>query len=156
MKKFRSNLWRLQEIRKAVTSRCETDLAEAIRSFEKAHAEHLEWRAVISSAAEDAQKQSLHSMPFRDCIAHRAWFQHLADCLCRSARECKSKEVEVESRREDLKKAMMEEKVVENLSKRERKEWLKQLHQSEQKEMDEAAAQCALRHIGPSFEDSIH
>lgn len=155
MKKFHSNLHRLQEIRQAVTSRCEADLAHSMRALEEVRGQHLQWKTSLAGVQGAVEKQSLQPhVPHQECLALRAWFQHLAACLHRTEADCQRKTSEMESRRENLKKAMMNQKVVENLALRERKEWMNTLHQAEQKEMDEAAAQCCLRRVIPPGQSS--
>lgn len=156
MKKFESNLHRLKDIRQAATTRCETDLAQAQRALEEALSRQLHWKNSLAAAEGTLEKQSLQPcVSQQECIAHRAWFQHLADCLHKNKIDCQKKDDEVAARREKLKKAMMDQKVVENLSLRERNEWLKQLRKAEQKETDEAAAQCTLRNVIPSTNDPL-
>jgi flagellar export protein FliJ len=146
MKKFKSNLSRLHDIRKAMTNRCEASLAESMQSLAESQANHLYWQDAVSLAAENASTQTHQANTrFLECLAHRAWFQHLTSSLFQAGRHCQAKEAEVDSRREALKQAMMDEKVIENLSLRERQEWLQKMRREEQKETDEIATQNALR-----------
>jgi flagellar export protein FliJ len=146
MRKFKSNLTRLHDLRKAMTSRCEASLAESIHALTESRTQQKSWEQAVALAAEDAAKQvKQKDTPLLDCLTQRAWFQHLTNSLLQAGQYCQEKEIEVDLRRNELNRAMMDQKVIKNLSSRERKEWLQKVRQEEQKEMDEIAIQNSFR-----------
>lgn len=143
MKRFRCSLQRVLDVREAVVSRCEAQLAESERELAARKAEQ-EACAEALRRASHQEVETQARQPTRsvgECRAHRAWYEYLTDCLHRSHHAAEQEHGRVHQRRTELQKAMMDQKVIENLSKRERYDWLERLRRAEQKDMDEAASQ---------------
>ena len=146
MKRFKCSLQRVMDVREVAVSQCEIMLAESNRALNARRAEHRQCGEEIRQAAEEILAKTANPVqPSRDCLAQRAWFQHLADRLQRAGQATQKESANVDSRRTILKKAMLEHKVIENLSHRERCTWLERLRQSEQKSMDEVASETHQR-----------
>lgn len=146
MKRFKYSLQRVLDVREAAVSRCEALLAESERSLEARRTERRHCGEALRVASGDVEKQAGKKvLPFRECLAHRAWFEHLADRFQRAGRAMTEELAAVGERRNELQKAMMDHKVIENLSHRERCEWLQRVRYAEQKTMDEVAAASTRR-----------
>lgn len=156
MKRFKCSLQRVLDVREAVVSRCEAQLAESERALAARRAEQEAYRAALSEASRREVETHMRqpTRPVAECRAHRAWYEHLTDCLHRTHRAAEQEHGRVNQRRAELQKAMMDQKVIENLSQRERYDWLERLRRSEQKDMDEAASQ-RQRHRRYTTEDSM-
>ena len=141
MKRFKCSLQRVMDVREVAVSQCEAMLAESNRALNARRAEHYKCHEELHLASEKILAESEKSVqPFRECLAQRAWFQHLSDRLQHAAQATQKESAKVDVRRANLKKALLEHKVIENLSRRERCDWLEQLRQTEQKTMDEVAS----------------
>ncbi len=146
MKRFKYSLQRVLDVREAAVSRCEALLAESERSLEARRKERRHCGEALRMASGDVEKQAQQKvLPFRECLAHRAWFEHLADRFQRAGRAMTEELAAVGERRDELQKAMMDHKVIENLSHRERCEWLQRMRYAEQKTMDEVASASTRR-----------
>jgi len=146
MKRFKCSLQRVMDVREVAVSQCEIMLAESSRALNARRAEHRQCGEDIRQAAEEITAKTTNPVqPFRECLAQRAWFQHLTDRLQRAGQATQKESANVDSRRTNLKQAMLEHKVIENLSRRERCNWLERLRQSEQKSMDEVASETHQR-----------
>lgn len=146
MKRFKYSLQRVLDVREAAVSRCEALLAESERSLEARRKERRHCGEALRVASDHAEKQAEKKvLPFRECLAHRAWFEHLADRFQQAGRAVTDGLTAVGERRGELQKAMMDHKVIENLSHRERCEWLQRMRYAEQKTMDEVASSSKLR-----------
>ncbi len=141
MKRFKYSLQRVMDVREVAVSQCEIMLAESNRALNACRAEHHQCVEDIRHAADDMMTEAETPVqPFRKCLAERAWFVHLSDRLHRAWRATQKESATVDTRRTNLKKAMLAHKVIENLSRRERGHWLELMRQTEQKNMDEVAA----------------
>ena len=156
MKRFKCSLQRVLDVREVAVNQCEALLAESNRALNARQAEHRQCGEELHRASEkilaDARRAG---RPFRECLAERAWFQHLSERLQSAGKATRQESAAVDARRSNLQKAMLEHKVIENLSRRERCDWLERLRQAEQKSMDEVASgtverrKHASRHSGP-------
>ncbi len=141
MKRFKCSLQRVMDVREVAVSQCEAMLAESNRALNARRAEHQKCDAELHQASETITAGTGKTVqPFRECLAQRAWFQHLSDRLQHAAQATQKESAKVDVRRANLKKALLEHKVIENLSRRERCDWLEQVRQTEQKTMDEVAS----------------
>ncbi len=146
MKRFKYSLQRVLDVREAAVSRCEALLAESERSLETRRKERRHCGEALKDASAHAEEQAGHkTIPFQECLAQRAWFEHLADRFQRAGLAVTKEATVVGDRRNDLKKAVMDHKVIENMSHRERCEWLQRMRYAEQKVMDEVAASSGRR-----------
>jgi flagellar export protein FliJ len=155
MKRFQCSLQRVLDVREAVVTRCEAKLAESERVLQARRREHETYTQEIRKATV-AEGQTTAARPLIECKAGRAWLAHLADCVHRAGRAAEKEQVVVGARRADLQKAMMEHKVIENLSRRERYDWLERLRNAEQKDMDEAASQTHRKKQFTRAADDVH
>ena len=146
MKRFKYSLQRVLDVREVALNQCEALLAESKRALHARQAEQRQCGDALRQASEAIVKNPSSVHPARECLEERAWFQHLADRLQRAGQAAQKAVVAVDHRRANLKKALMDHKVIENLSRRERCTWLEQLRHAEQKSMDEVAAQTRERH----------
>ena len=141
MKRFKCSLQRVMDVREVAVSQCEAMLAESNRALNARRAEHRKCDEELHRASEKIMAESEKSaQPFHECLAQRAWFQHLSERVQHAAQATQKESAKVDIRRANLKKALLEHKVIENLSRRERCDWLEQLRQTEQKTMDEVAS----------------
>ena len=157
MKRFKCSLQRVLDVREVAVNQCEALLAESNRALNARKAEHRRCGEELHRASEKIQADAQRAgRPSHECLAERAWFQHLAERLQHAGKATQQESAAVETRRGNLKKAMMEHKVIENLSRRERCAWLEQMRMTEQKAMDEVAAgtierrKHSARHAGAS------
>ena len=141
MKRFKYSLQRVMDVREVAVSQCEIKLAESNRALNARRAEHRQCGEDVRQAAEEISAETATPVqPFCKCLAQRAWFEHLADRLQCAWRAAQQESATVDTRRTNLKKAMLAHKVIENLSRRERCTWLELVRQTEQKTMDEVAS----------------
>lgn len=141
MKRFKCSLQRVMDVREVAVSQCEAMLAESNRALNARRAEHRQCGEDLQRASENIENEAKQPVqPFRECLAQRAWFHHLADRLRGAAQATQKESAAVTVRRNNLQKALLEHKVIENLSRRERCDWLNHQRQTEQKTMDEVAA----------------
>ncbi|NLG35737.1 MAG: hypothetical protein GX548_10330 [Lentisphaerae bacterium] len=141
MKRFRYSLQRVLDIRELAVTQCEAMLAESKRALQARQAEEHQFGSAMRKASDDILSTSTRTpQPSRDCAAQRVWFQYLADCHQQAVQATRQEDERVDQRRAKLTRAMLEHKVIENLSRRERCEWLERLRLAEQKTMDEVAA----------------
>ena len=145
MKRFKYSLQRVLDVREVALNQCEAMLAESQRALRARQAEQRQCGEALRQASEAMVKAPASVRPARECLAQRAWFQHLSDRLQRAGHAAQKEADTVDHRRADLQKALMDHKVIENLSRRERCSWLAQLRTAEQKNMDEVAAQTRER-----------
>ena len=140
MKRFKYSLQRVLDVREVALNQCEALLAESKRALNARRAEQHLCGEALRQASDAIVKTPSSVHPARECLEQRAWFQHLADRLQRAGQAAQKEVAAVDHRRANLKKALMDHKVIENLSRRERCDWLEQLRQTEQKTMDEVAS----------------
>lgn len=146
MKKFQYSLQRVLDVRDAVVSRRKTQLAEAERELMTLQHELCRCEDVVRVTADSLQaSQGCAPITGVECTRQRAWFHHLADRLRFVVEAERTQQGEVRNRREVLKKAMMDRKVMESMARRERQHWAHQWRDAERKEMDEVAASVFLR-----------
>ena len=141
MKRFKYSLQRVLDVREVTVTRCEAMLAGSERSLQARKTEERQCGSALQQAADqivDVAKKK--TVPSHECLVQEAWVQHLADRLQQAAKATKKETVAVDNRRTELKKAMMEHKVIENLSRRERSDWAERMRIAEQKSMDEIAS----------------
>ncbi len=140
MKAFTYRLQRVLDAREAATSRCETQLAQSERELAAFRGEQENCQQVLhqctSAQLEVTTKTTLSAGEHR---LQLAWKHHLTDRLDHAIHAVSRQIVTVTKRREDLKKALIEKKVMESLSKRERQAWLEKIGKLEQNIQDEQA-----------------
>jgi flagellar export protein FliJ len=147
MKRFKYSLQRVLDVREVAVTRCEATLAGSERSLQVKKSEESRCHKALRQAAEtvgDKTKPNL-VLPSHECIAERAWLEHLSDRVHRAAHATQKQIATVDAHRRELAKAMLDHKVIENLSHRERAEWLENVRIAEQKSMDEIASQTIER-----------
>lgn len=149
MKRFRYSLQRVLDVRDAVVSRCETQLAAAERELLSIQREMCRYEVAVRETSDSVRAaQNRASMTSGECARQRAWYHHLADRLRSVVEAEKTQQGEVYRQREILRKAMMERKVMESMARRERQQWAHQWRDVERKEMDEVAGTVFLRETG--------
>ena len=143
MKRFKYSLQRVLEVREVAVSRCEAILAGSERRLRDRQEEERHCGAALGVASDELVRAaaSKNVRPAHECIAQRAWVEHLADRSRSAAVASQKQSAAVDKHRSELRKAMVDHKVIENLSHRERAEWLADVRRTEQKFMDEIAAQ---------------
>ena len=146
MKRFKNSLQRVLDVREVVVTQCEAMLAESKRQLQLRQIEERHVQNELNKASEHVvQTISANAQSNRDCLVQRAWIAHLSDSKQKAAVATRQENQHVEERREKLTQAMMEHKVIENLSRRKRLEWMEEVRQAEQKVMDEVAASTLER-----------
>ena len=141
MKKFKYSLQRVLEVREVTVARCEAMLAGSERALLARQSEERRCDRELRRAGEqilDNVKKKV--VPSRECVAHEAWYQHLADRLELAEQATRRETAAVDKRRTELRKAMMDHKVIENLAHRARSDWAQRMRLAEQKSMDEVAS----------------
>jgi len=146
MKRFHYSLQRVLDVRDAVVSRCEAHLADSERDLQALGQQRNQCDEAVQAAAGETEQALGHApVTGRECIFQRAWYHHLVERLRSSARAERTQQGVVLKRRESLRKAMTDRRVMESMSRRERQEWMLQVREAERKAMDEAAASVFLR-----------
>ena len=116
MKRFKCRLQRVLDVREVAVSQCEAMLAESNRALNARRAEHRKCDEELHQASEKIMAESGKSAhPFHECLAQRAWFQHLSERVQHAAQATQKESDKVDIRRANLKKALLEHKVIENL-----------------------------------------
>ena len=138
MTRFKYRLQRVRDARDAMVSRCEVMLAEAERAVEQCRREHDGYQnAIVSMTHSHAEELTQDAFKARDHAAHGAWVSHLVDGMHRAARAMAGASKRADTRREELAKALMDSKILENMSRRERALWVARMLKQEQQLLDE-------------------
>jgi flagellar biosynthesis chaperone FliJ len=140
MKAFTYRLQRVLDAREAATTHCEIRLAQSERELAKQRGEQERYQQVLHQCTTDhLESTSNRALPAREHLVQLAWKHHLAHRLDQAANAVTKQTATVAQRREDVKKALADKKIIESLSKRERQAWLDKIRKLEQKMQDEQA-----------------
>lgn len=155
MKRFKYSLQRVLDIREVAVNQCESMLAESKRALQARQSEERRCGENLRQASKEILAGSTNQIqPSHQCVAQRAWYQYLSDRLQLATQATRKEDAVVDQRRAKLTRAMLEYKVIENLSRRERCEWLEHLRRAEQKSMDEVASGARERRKRASHADA--
>jgi hypothetical protein len=137
MKKFPEPMKRVQDARHALLNRCEVLLADAERKRLQSM-QHKEQCASDIRTHADAPRPNGKYSP-KDLLLERAWFSHLMQQLEHAMDDCDKKDAQVTQQRNALNKALQDCKIIENLTRRQKKQWNLLVQKTEQQEQDENA-----------------
>lgn len=139
MKQFSYPLQRVLDAREAKTNLCEAKLSQSIQLVEKARRQQQICKEALQDHARRMVDAITHPSVARDLRSARAWMLHLSSQLDRSKQLIEESLKTVDQRRTELKQSLIEKKIIENHSKRQRQIWLEQTRKTEQKLIDEQA-----------------
>lgn len=145
MKKFPNRLQRVLDAKQAVLSQCEMQLADAQRKLQQYHSQQ---EACLQRVRqhEDVAKEGV-TRPVREHMLSRAWFHHLVHKLEEAIKTSEKQKTTVQAKREALKNALVDCRIMENLTARQRLTWVKDMQRLEQKQMDENALLSYMRRL---------
>lgn len=140
MKAFTYRLQRVLDAREAATTHCEIRLAQSERDLAKQRGEQERYQRTLNQCTtEHLESTSKRPLPAREHLVQLAWKHHLANRVDQAINAVTKQVATVAQRREDVKKALIDKKIMESLSKRERQTWLEKIRKLEQNMQDEQA-----------------
>ncbi|HAS82655.1 MAG TPA: hypothetical protein DCS43_08295 [Verrucomicrobia bacterium] len=151
MSAFHYRLQRVLDAREAMMTRCEMRLAESERELDRCRREQEACDAAMrQQSAKHAATAEKEALSVREHIVHRAWIHHLSDCLTQSVRTAANTLDTVNKRRDELRKALVDHKIMQSLSNKERSAWVANANKKEQIMLDEQATSVFLRNRKPT------
>lgn len=149
MKAFHYRLQRVLDAREAMMTRCEMQLADSERELEESRREQAQCHENLANHVTlHATATRNATLSAREHLTQRAWFQHLSDQINQAVKTAIGKFEDVEHKRNALQKALVDHKILEQLSNKERGTWVTKMLKTEQTTLDEQASMAYLRHRG--------
>ena len=135
MRKFPYPMQRVHDARMAILNQCENRLAQAERERLTSldHKKHCIEQ--IRDQAESVTTAGKHNVA--TLIHERLWFGHLVTQLDHAMQNCSRKEEHVNTKRNEVHKALQNCKIIENLTHRQKTIWTMHESKREQQEQDE-------------------
>lgn len=146
MKAFKYKLQRVLDARDAVVSRCQCLLSDSERLLNQHHSRQ---RSCLSALQESkdihARQMENQKIKARECRIRQTWINNLENQLSRAVNAANTQLHKVNNHRQALQVALIDRKIMENLSKREQKEWLAEIRKTDQKVTDEQGSYIYLK-----------